>query len=43
MVKHLKGQPVEKWIDTGVQVATKDNMDTPPIKSLIEPDLSSIK
>lgn len=43
MVKHLKGQPVEKWIDTGVQVATKDNMDTPQIKSLIEPDLSSIK
>jgi len=43
MVKHLKGQPVEKWIDTGVKVATKDNMDTPQIKSLIEPDLSSIK
>jgi ribose transport system substrate-binding protein len=39
MVKHLKGQPVEKWIDTGVQVATKDNMDTPQIKSLIEPKL----
>ena len=31
MVKHLKGQPVDKWIDTGVQVATKDNMDTPQI------------
>jgi ribose transport system substrate-binding protein len=43
MVKHLKGQPVEKWIDTGVQVATKDNMDTPQIKSLIAPDLSSVK
>jgi ribose transport system substrate-binding protein len=43
MVKHLKGQAVEKWIDTGVQVATKDNMDTPKMKSLIEPDLSSIK
>jgi ribose transport system substrate-binding protein len=39
MVKHLKGQPVEKWIDTGVKVATKDNMDTPEIKSLIEPKL----
>ena len=43
MVKHLKGQPVEKWIDTGVQVATKDNMDTPAIKALIEPDLSNVK
>jgi ribose transport system substrate-binding protein len=39
MVKHLRGQPVEKWIDTGVQVATKDNMDTPQIKSLIDPKL----
>jgi ribose transport system substrate-binding protein len=40
MVAHLKGQPVEKWIDTGVHVATKDNMNTPDIKALIEPDLS---
>ncbi len=40
MVAHLRGQPVEKWIDTGVHVATKANMDTPGIKSLLEPDLS---
>ena len=39
MVKHLKGQAVEKWIDTGVHVATKDNMNTPEIKTLLEPDL----
>jgi ribose transport system substrate-binding protein len=39
MVAHLKGQPVEKWIDTGVHVATKANMDTPEIKPLLEPDL----
>jgi ribose transport system substrate-binding protein len=39
MVSHLKGQPVEKWIDTGVHVATKDNMDTAEIKALLEPDL----
>src|SRR5919112_3481444 len=38
MVAHLKGQPVEKWIDTGVHVATKDNMDTPDIKALLQPD-----
>jgi ribose transport system substrate-binding protein len=37
MVAHLKGQPVEKWIDTGVHVATKDNMDSPEIKALLEP------
>jgi ribose transport system substrate-binding protein len=39
MVAHLKGQPVEKRIDTGVHVATKDNMTTPEIKALLEPDL----
>jgi ribose transport system substrate-binding protein len=39
MVSHIKGQPVEKWIDTGVHVATQQNMDTPEIKPLVEPDL----
>lgn len=39
IVAHLKGQPVEKWIDTGVHVATKENMDTPEMKPLVEPDL----
>jgi ribose transport system substrate-binding protein len=39
MVAHLKGQPVEKWIDTGVHVATRANMDTADIKALLEPDL----
>ena len=39
MVAHLKGQPVERRIDTGVHVATKANMDTPEIKNLLEPDL----
>jgi len=40
MVAHLKGQPVEKWIDTGVHVATRENMATPEIRVLLEPDLS---
>jgi ribose transport system substrate-binding protein len=40
MIAHLKGQPVEKWIDTGVHVATKENMATAEIKALLEPDLS---
>ena len=39
MVAHLKGEQVEKWIDTGVHVATHDNMDTPEMKALLEPDL----
>ena len=40
MVAHLKGQPVERRIDTGVHVATPDNMDQPEMKALLHPDLS---
>jgi ribose transport system substrate-binding protein len=43
VVAHLRGEPVEKVIDTGVVLATKDNMDTPEIRALISPDLSQIK
>jgi ribose transport system substrate-binding protein len=38
MVAHLRGEVVEKVIDTGVTLATADNMDDPEIKSLLEPD-----
>jgi len=40
MVAHLKGQPVQRWIDTGVHMATRDNMNAPDIKPLLEPDLA---
>jgi ribose transport system substrate-binding protein len=40
IVAHIKGQPVEKRIDTGVHVATPDNMDQPDINALLHPDLS---
>jgi ribose transport system substrate-binding protein len=43
IVAHLRGEPVEKVIDTGVVLATKDNMDSPEIKALLSPDLSIIK
>jgi ribose transport system substrate-binding protein len=39
MVRHLKGEPVEKRIDTGATVVTKENMDQPRIKELLEPDM----
>jgi len=42
MVAYLRGEPVEKVIDTGVVLATADNMDDPAIKSLLSPDLSNI-
>ncbi len=42
IVAHLRGEAVEKVIDTGVALATLDNMDTPEIKVLLSPDLSPI-
>jgi ribose transport system substrate-binding protein len=42
IVAHLRGEAVEKVIDTGVALATLDNMDTPEIKVLLSPDRSPI-
>jgi len=39
-VKHLRGEEVEKRIDTGVVVATPENMDNPAIKDLLYLDIS---
>lgn len=39
MVAHLKGQPVDKRIDTGVELVTKANMDNPDIKAVLSPNL----
>lgn len=41
IVLHLQGQPVEKRVDTGVYLATPENMADPQIQSLLSPDLSS--
>jgi ribose transport system substrate-binding protein len=40
MVGHLRGEPAERRIDTGVNVATRANMDEPVMKELLQPDLS---
>ena len=40
MVDHLQGRPVEKRIDTGVHVVTRENMSQPELKELLRPDLS---
>ena len=40
MVQHLKGEKVEKRLDTGVTMVTPENMDLPENKELLEPDLS---
>ena len=40
LVSHIKGETVEKRIDTGVHLATKENMSEPAMKELLQPDLS---
>jgi ribose transport system substrate-binding protein len=40
MVSHIKGEPVEKRIDTGVRVVTRDTMEQPEMKELLSPDLA---
>lgn len=40
IVAHLKKLPVEKRVDTGVTMATKETMDDPAVKALLAPDLS---
>ena len=40
MVKHLRGENVESRIDTGVHLVTRDALERPDIKQLVQPDLS---
>ena len=39
MVDHLRGKNVEKKIDTGVMLVTKENLETPEVKTLLHPPL----
>jgi ribose transport system substrate-binding protein len=39
LVEHLQGKPVEKRIDTGVHLVTRDNMDDPEISELLNPPI----
>jgi ribose transport system substrate-binding protein len=39
MVDKLLGKPVEKKIDTGVMLVTKENMQTPEVQALLHPPL----
>lgn len=42
LVKHRKGETIPKVQDTGVTLATKENMSDPAIRSLLFPDLSEL-
>jgi ribose transport system substrate-binding protein len=39
VVAHDRGEKVERRIDTGVRVVTKDTMDQPEVNAVLEPDL----
>jgi ribose transport system substrate-binding protein len=43
MVDHLEGRQVEKRVDTGVQLITRDKMSDPAAKALLHPDLSRLR
>ena len=40
LVEHLQGKQVSKRVDTGVTLATPENMDNPEVKELLSPDLN---
>ncbi|HTI71716.1 MAG TPA: substrate-binding domain-containing protein [Candidatus Limnocylindria bacterium] len=40
MVQHLQGKPVEKRIDTGVTLATRENMNETEVAELLHPPLA---
>jgi ribose transport system substrate-binding protein len=40
IVLHLRGERIEKRVDTGVYLASKENMNDPQIKPLLFPDIS---
>ena len=43
IVSHIKGEKVEKRIDTGATLVPRDQMDQPGMKALLQPDLSGLK
>ena len=42
LIQHLDGKSVDGRIDTGVVVATADNMDSTEVQALLNPDLSNL-
>lgn len=40
LVAHIRGETVERRVDTGVKLVTPDAMDQPEMKELLQPDLS---
>jgi ribose transport system substrate-binding protein len=43
LVSHLRGAKVEKRVDTGVTLVTRENMNQPEVKARLHPDLSGLR
>jgi ribose transport system substrate-binding protein len=43
LVSHLRGAKVERRVDTGVTLVTRENMNQPDIKARLHPDLSILR
>jgi ribose transport system substrate-binding protein len=41
MVAHIRGEGVERRIDTGSTLVTRDNIDTPEVQALVKPELKT--
>ncbi len=39
MAMHLRGEPIEKRIDTGARLVTRETMEQPDVKELLQPNL----
>ena len=39
MISHIKGEKIERRIDTGVRIVLRADMDKPDVKELLHPDL----
>jgi ribose transport system substrate-binding protein len=39
MADHLRGKPIDKRVDTGATLVTKENLDDPEVKEIVSPDL----
>jgi ribose transport system substrate-binding protein len=41
MADHLKGRPVERRIDTGSRLVTRENLDDPEVQKVVRPDVAT--
>jgi ribose transport system substrate-binding protein len=39
LVRHIRGQPIEKHVDTGAMIATPENADQPDVRARLTPNL----